>query len=277
MEAMRWAPFHLLSMMTTAESSPGGTRNWLHRGGGEDGGGGGGGGGVAVGVGDGDWGGCGETEEDPTPAAAAVPTLGVLFSAAAMTTLATDDAPSSGKSSTAVFGSSCGSSCGRHNFTWSGASSAHCTPVALLSSSFLSVMKYTLHGSVTRGTGVKAVRQVWQKKRLEELHASQKTRPPSDDTSERAAWGERMSPLCMGGNVNSGRRREICTFPNIATASSSFTSGTPALALSSTSSADMVAVSLLYHHFLCRTPPRIPPPSLAPDHSPQVRHFPRFE
>jgi hypothetical protein len=70
--------------------------------------------------------------------------------------------------------------------------------VALLNSSSLSVMKYTRHGSATLGTGVKAVRQVWQKKRRDAWHASQNTRPPSSDVSERTACGDSVRPRRKG-------------------------------------------------------------------------------
>ena len=53
----------------------------------------------------------------------------------------TVSASSSGNSSAVRLGSSSGSSCGLHSVTCSGASMAHCTPVAFVRSSFLSVMK----------------------------------------------------------------------------------------------------------------------------------------
>ena len=71
--------------------------------------------------------------------------------AIALTSFATDHAPLSGSNSTHRVGSSTGSSSGRHSVTCPGANKAHCTPVALESRSFESVMKYVWHGRVTLG------------------------------------------------------------------------------------------------------------------------------
>ena len=139
------------------------------------------------------------------------------------TSVATSIASSAGSNKTVVSGFSSGNSLGAHRETSSGASSAHCTPVAFERRSFSSVTKKARHGRRTTGApSTSGTRHSWQKKRRLHLHPRQKTRapPPSADAASRGACEDRRRSRCIGGSVKSGRRRLSC-IPDTAAASAS--------------------------------------------------------